>query len=328
GTHTATITVSGGGASNTLTYKAVVTITAEVPHLAAITITPAIDSIGLKASALLTARCLDQHGNSIKAIVTWSVSGGGTLSRALSPVADSTDTTTFTSDSTAGTFLVIASNGQVKDTAKITTTFALNYWITLLSPTGAKNYSVGDTMPISWNASTNIDAVVIHLSVDKGLSWITLQFDTISTFRRAYPSWGNVKWKIPATVPVVSGGGVQNVSTVSTQVLMEVRGYFLGNIYAVTPSAFSIKAATTVVFSKANTPDAAMQIGVRGKQSIYVKSPDEATVQIFDLRGIRYYADHLTAANGERVVRMPMPGVFIVRTAMAGKSTATLVMVK
>ncbi|MDD5674839.1 MAG: hypothetical protein PHC61_11785 [Chitinivibrionales bacterium] len=328
GTHTATITVSGGGASNSVTYKVVVTIAADVSKLTTITITPAIDSIGLKASAFLTARCLDQHNNSIKAIVTWSVSGGGKLSRALSPVADSTDTTTFTSDSTGGTFLVIASNGLVKDTARITATSALNYWITLLSPLGNKNYSVGDTMPISWNASNNMDAVVIHLSVDKGLSWATLQFDTIYTFKRASPGWGNVKWKIPATVPVIVGGGVQNVSTVSTQVLLEVRGYFLGTIYAVTPTAFSIKAATTVVFSKPNTSDAAMQIAARGERSIFVKGSVETAIQIFDLRGIRYYADRLDAANGERLIRMSTPGIFIVRTATAGTSTSTLVIVK
>lgn len=93
-----------------------ITVTVNQPALTTIEITPANAAIAIGGSADFTAATLDQSGNDFDATVSWSVSDGGDLS------ASSGTTTTFTSNGTAGQYVLTAQNGSVSSEATITVT--------------------------------------------------------------------------------------------------------------------------------------------------------------------------------------------------------------
>lgn len=96
--------------------SATVTVTVSSPELATIEIAPTSATISLDESVDFTATTLDQSGNDFAAEVSWSVDGGGSLS------ASSGATTTFTSDGTAGEYILTAQSGTIQATAQITVT--------------------------------------------------------------------------------------------------------------------------------------------------------------------------------------------------------------
>ncbi len=103
-----TVTASSGGVSGT----ASVTVTAP-PRLAAITISPGAPTVQTGGTQLFSATALDQYGRPLAAQpeVTWSVSGGGTISSA----------GVFTAGATpGGPYTVTAASGGVSGTANVT----------------------------------------------------------------------------------------------------------------------------------------------------------------------------------------------------------------
>ncbi len=118
-TYEATVTISGGGASNTVSY----TVTLQVygpPVLTSITIAPPSASVTPGGSLELTAEAKDQNGDAFATVIDWSATAGfGSLSASSSGSAVSSHAVTFTSDGTEGMVEVIASSGDIADTATI-----------------------------------------------------------------------------------------------------------------------------------------------------------------------------------------------------------------
>ncbi len=88
------------------------------PALTIIAVSPSSAVIAPGGPQSFTAETLDQYGDPIAVTVSWSVSGGGTLSDATGP------TTTFTSDGTEDAFTVTASSGAVQGNATVTVSAA------------------------------------------------------------------------------------------------------------------------------------------------------------------------------------------------------------
>jgi hypothetical protein len=320
GTHTAHVTVSGGGASNTVSYTAVLTISQDAPHLASIALTSMPDSIGPNARVFITARCKDQRNNPFSAIVNWSVTGGGTLSRTVSPKADSIDTASFVSNGALGMFLIIATNGSVKDTAKVVVTSSLIYSIALLEPLGTKNYNIGDTMRIRWTASSNIPGVVIHISLNDGMTWNTVNTGKTGAVDRNDSYWGNFGWKIPATIRELGAGGIySDVTTVSDKVLMEVRGYF-DEAVGQTPTAFSIKNGSTAKYlfsigSALQYP----QVFIHNNGTMIIKTNGKSAIRVCDSMGKMRRMIGMTGGGSYSISGL-QSGVYIVNIIQDGHS--------
>jgi hypothetical protein len=91
-----------------------VTVTVKA-SLSRITVTPATVSVARNRTAQFTAAAQDQFNAALTPLlaITWTVSGGGTI----------TGTGRFTArNTTGGPFTVTAANGSVKGTAKVTVT--------------------------------------------------------------------------------------------------------------------------------------------------------------------------------------------------------------
>jgi hypothetical protein len=105
-------------------------------------------------SAAFDAETLDQFEDPISGTVTWSVSGGGSLS----PTTGSS--TTFTSSGSEGTFTVTASSGSVQGSATVSVEPPPT--ITILQPVAGDVWYVGTTRNITWTATGVSNFMVLY----------------------------------------------------------------------------------------------------------------------------------------------------------------------
>ena len=89
------------------------------PVLTSIQITPSGVSIQPSQTATFTARAYDQHNNPFAAVIDWAATAGGSLAPASSGSAVTEHSSIFTSDGSEGIFGVVASSGNVSDTATV-----------------------------------------------------------------------------------------------------------------------------------------------------------------------------------------------------------------
>jgi len=89
------------------------------PVLTSIEITPSSVAIQPSQTATFTARAYDQHNNPFAAVIDWAATAGGSLAPASSGSAVTEHSSIFTSDGTEGNFGVVASSGNVSDTATV-----------------------------------------------------------------------------------------------------------------------------------------------------------------------------------------------------------------
>jgi hypothetical protein len=133
------VTIRDAGAL-TVTSSTTVTVNAT---LTGITVTPTSASVATGGTQAFTATGLDQFGLALptQPPVTWSASGGGTISTA----------GLFTAGSTAGgPYTVTAASGGITGTANVTVTAAANAPPTVATPAGASpNPTAGTTTTLS-----------------------------------------------------------------------------------------------------------------------------------------------------------------------------------
>jgi len=89
------------------------------PELNSIEITPSSVSIQPSQTATFTARAYDQHHNPFATVIDWAATAGGSLAPASSGSAMTEHSSIFTSDGSEGNFGVVASSGNVNDTAAV-----------------------------------------------------------------------------------------------------------------------------------------------------------------------------------------------------------------
>lgn len=112
--------------------------------------------------------------------------------------------------------------------------------VTLLSPNGDRDYSVGDTMHIRWDADTTVLTMAsVLITFDEGENWLTLNTESITP---GDPLYGNFPWVIPHTF-----GGT---TTASELVLVRVQNYeAVDGVVDRSDSTFSIVSSATVARS-------------------------------------------------------------------------------
>jgi hypothetical protein len=163
GTYSTTVTVSGGGATNTKSYKVTLEVK-EKPVLTKIVVAPAAATIAPAGQQKLTAALLDQHDEPMSATIGWSVSDGGTLTDATPAGA------TFKSDATIGTFTITAKSGAITGTAKVT----VQAGVTNLAP----QVEVGSDLQIDEGDVALLEATVSDDGLPAGT--LTLQWSRVS----------------------------------------------------------------------------------------------------------------------------------------------------
>jgi hypothetical protein len=198
-----TVTVSGGGAANTVSYKVKLRINRAPPQLASITLGADTFFVAPQGTAAASAVLLDQYGADIAAAVTWSVSGGGSMNPAQTS-ASVNPSSVFTAGGAQGVFTLTATSGTVLGHAyvKVTTDAAPSITVTVPGPSDTA-YSVGDSLRVRWTATPPVTGVVVELSLDNGKSFGSLTLG--NGIARGDSRWGNFVWKILDTLLLRDG---------------------------------------------------------------------------------------------------------------------------
>jgi len=180
-----------------------------------VVVTPASATIDPGGTQLFSAEVRDQNGQPMSATVSWSVSGGGTVS-------PSTGTsTTFRSDGSTGTFTVTATAGAAQGSAAVTV--YSGPWVSISSPAAGEVWYVGTTRRIRWTAS-GVSVVTLTWSADGGSYWESIA----TSVRDTDAGWQDYPWVVP--------------DSPSTQCLVRVSGY-MGECSAQS-GLFEIRAVT------------------------------------------------------------------------------------
>jgi hypothetical protein len=119
GNHSQTVQVTCANASNSPQSYEVNLELIGLPELTSIEVTPSTVSIQPSQTATFTARAYDQHGNPFATVIDWAATAGGSLAPASSGSAVTEHSSIFTSDGSEGNFGVVASSGDVSDTAAV-----------------------------------------------------------------------------------------------------------------------------------------------------------------------------------------------------------------
>jgi hypothetical protein len=300
GTYRDTVTVSGGGASNSATYIVTLTVVQQPLALSAIMLSPDSAAIAPNTAALFSAQCKDQNGNPFAAIVNWKVTGGGAVSHAAGAAAAVSDTCSFISNGTVGTFRVIAYNGAVADTAPVRVSSDLIRAITVTAPASGSRFAVGNVMNIQWTATSNIAGVVIKLTTDKGRHWGSI-------VNQALPiAPGTYAWTVTSTIPSVIVTD-PDISTISDSVTIRVIDYFGADTYGQTTN-ISIRGGMTAQSSPTAPRNARLIVDERG---ISVPWSGPWRIALCDIRGRCPYSINGTQAGTFRLdAARPAPGTY------------------
>jgi hypothetical protein len=195
-TYTTTVKVSGGGATNSPTYKVTLDVTSPPPQNKAPVVNAGPDkTIELGATVDLKGSASDDGlPASAKLTLKWSKDSGPGAVTFFSAASASTQATF----SAAGTYSLrlTASDGalQASDTAKVVVKPPVNPSITVLTPNGGEVWLVGSDQHITWAAVKSTD-VAIELSTDDGATWKPIEYSIDDT----QPGWLDYTWKVSNT---------------------------------------------------------------------------------------------------------------------------------
>jgi hypothetical protein len=194
GAYQDTVTVSGGGASNTVSYAVNLTIGSApaVPSDLAAVVTQGVQS------SSVTLTWSDNSTNETWFYIERQVASGSWGLRA----QVNADITTYTDTGLAAnsySYRVRArnSNGTSLPSNVATLSVALQPYIALLSPLPPAQLTVGETVTLSWNA-LNMTSVVIEYSIDDGETY-HLMPGLAGQLEPTDPRWNNFQWQVPSS---------------------------------------------------------------------------------------------------------------------------------
>lgn len=195
-TYTEKVTVSGGGASNSVSYTVALTVSVLVvnkpPTATALASTT---SGGAPLAVDFQGSGTDADGTIVS--YAWDF-GDGKTSKAKQV------THTYGSPGQYTAKLTVTDDGglSAQDTVEIRVA-----GITLLSPAGGEAWTAGSTQHVRWTAQY-LDDVRIYFSADGGLNWTMVE----SSVYEGTAGWGDYSWVVP--------------NTPSGQALIRIEGYF------------------------------------------------------------------------------------------------------
>lgn len=153
--------------------------------------------------------------------------------------------------------------------------------LVLTGPEAGTNWSVGGIMPVSWEASSTVQGVVIEFSPDGGKTWIPVLEESVGP---SDPGWSNYEWTIPETI------GADAVSTQSTNCKIRLYDYQNESIEAVS-GVFAIGAQGSVANAAGIMAGRAFSIGrVEDGMRVAITAPVPYQLRIVAADGRTLYA--------------------------------------
>lgn len=187
GTHRSTVSVSGGGASNT----AIASVTLNVGTQLA----SPVNISAVEADGVVLVRWTDETGGEDGFAVELSTDGGG-FEEIGSTAADAASYTDSPSGPGVLTYRVRAFAGSdysgYSDEAQVI--LATGSDVTLTSPTGGETLAPGSTVNMTWTAD-NVSAVIIELSTDGGKSFTRITSE--AAVFDDHEHWADYPWTVP-----------------------------------------------------------------------------------------------------------------------------------
>lgn len=299
GIHTATVTVSADNATpNSATYEVVLTVTGSSTPTS-VKVAPGDASVAVGGTQQFTAELLDQDGNpmSSQPSFEWSVEGSGNTI---------TNDGRFTAGAGSGSYTVTASTSSLEGSATVTVT-GESRTINLTNPSQDATLAVNSLLAIKWNATSDIQDVVIEVSPDGGKSWYWIVDNAIT---REHDSWGRYEWVVASSVKDATGN---TVGIESDNVKFRVSGYQNPEVFDVTDAAFTIK-MTGVIFH--STRRAAQRLTVEvagGLLNVSVPWKGDHRVELHDQSGRRLTGIRGSGPRQYVVDGATSPGVYLVR---------------
>jgi hypothetical protein len=316
GKYQATVTVSGGGASNTATYQVKLLVGLAARQLNSITVSPDTSIIAPNDSARVMALIADQYGNPFASTLNWTVSGGGTVNPAQTPSATSSSCV-FISNGTEGTYTVTATSGAKNGKAYVIVTKNAVPSVSIVSPgAGDSVYQVGDTLVVRWTASTVVTGVGIDLSLDSGMTFGSLISG--QAVNRTDARWGNFKWKITDSLVMRSGPKQSTISKGAQVMVMRYSDETVNGVSRI----FRIKSRATSVASPAVRSAVPALSIYTVKDCLWLdwNGLGGGVVRIFDLGGHSRGTAKVDAAHPKAVFTDLQQGTYVVMESIGTRS--------
>lgn len=244
-------------------------------RLSGVCVLPAEAYVPCSSSLQLRASGYDQFGDLFETAVEWSVSIGGFVS----------DSGLFTSDGTAGEFMVTARSSP--DTSVLAKATVCVYRdVRVKEPHEGDVYSVGDTLWIAWDADTiAVRSVSIEVSLDNGRSWVLLNPE--KTVNRGEPEWGHYWWVIPDSVSAAGSGVV--TPAISTSCLARVSKYSDPSISGKSEGLFTIAGTSHTMPWRTQASGSVRSFRIRVHNGVPVVEFSEALpeycIEVYDMAG-------------------------------------------
>jgi hypothetical protein len=190
--NTATITVSGGSAPNTVSCKVIANTGAALPAPTQLIAEPAGDSL-LDVALSWKDNSADETGFTIeRRSATGAWKAIGTAGK---------DAVSYT-DERVGYgdwyYRVKATTDGAESAASDSVKVAIvgTYWIRIVSPPQSAVYKPGMVVPVVWECN-RVSQVYIQYSLDEGLSWTTVTKE--GGIGKGDAAWRNYAWTVPDT---------------------------------------------------------------------------------------------------------------------------------
>lgn len=193
GSYRDTVTVSGGGASNSVKYAVNLTVgtTPAAPSGLTATANPGV------MSSSVDLAWVDNSSNETSFIVERQM-GTGSWTRRTTTAANATSFRDTGLAAGSYSYRVLARNSSGTSAASntVTLTVALQPSITLLSPLPSTTLIAGTTIYLSWDAR-NMTSILLDYSVDGGDTYVHME-GLGAQLEPTDPRWNNYPWVVPA----------------------------------------------------------------------------------------------------------------------------------
>ncbi len=278
GTYVCTLTVSGGGATNSRTCVVTLSIGAQV-----------LAPSGLSAvhnAGAIDLSWVDNADNETGFEVQRRVSGGAFAALA-SPAANAVSYRDETAEpGTAYEYRVRATDGTNNSPWSNTATASVPLPpILVTSPSGGETYTVGDQIHIMWQ-SVSVQTIMIEVTFDGEETW--QQITSTGGISQGSADWGDYLWTVPS-IPGSSAPGIIRVGEYPTGSTPGFSGTFTVNA----SSAVTYKAAAAQRWGWTVTQQG-NAVRIVGPSGVL---PEVRTVRIVDITGRQVALLTLDAGN-------------------------------
>lgn len=274
GAHTATVTVSGGGASVGANYEVTLNVSASAQAPNAPT---SLDATGTYATSTIDLVWVDNSDNETGFSVERMPHGGAFAELATVAAGVTTYADDAVTEDVTYVYRVRAFNGDEYsgytnvDSAAVTEPAS----VTILSPAAGDSVAMGGVLRIQWSA-VKVERVNIALSTDEGETFVNIYGRAVSTSDAA---WGDTTYQLPAGVE--SNGCILRIASYLGEAELQT-GLFVVSASAPVHLSYRSRSAAANLM---NGPVGMTVIGSGNGSTALV--PAGSRVQVYTLNGSR-----------------------------------------